>query len=264
MLQKLFTEEDPYHIHKTFGFFCLFNFIFQLSSYALTRQMYLNVYTITPHILLHFSSFIFKVLPKRAVTSDNKIVKKMGMFIWEELRLHSFAFSTRSCLIILFPYMSFQIVVCTMLLADLITNEYGNPNVSTVRGNLNIEKKSFMKQLYSSFFSTSQLGATIICGGFFQKQVNPYLVFATLPAIQTSAFGMTLLRKNIINKQTWQIVYSIELILVYIIWYLEYNNFWILFYSFLAFLLRKHNVNKYFIWLICYLSTKFLLYKQLL
>ena len=264
MSTKLFTEEDPYHVHKIFGFYCLSNFIFQLASYALTKQMYLNVYTITPHILLHVTSFIFKVLPKRAVTEDNKIVKKMAMFIWEELRLHSFTFGTRSCLIILFPEYSFPIVIGTMILADLATEYFGNPKVSTVRGNLNIEKKSFSKQVYSSFFSTSQLGATIICGGFFQKQINPYLVFATLPAIQTSAFGMTLLRKNIINKEIWQVVYSIELVLVYIIWYTEYKNLWVLFYSMIAFLLRKQKINKYVLWFVCYLSTKLLLYKQLL
>jgi len=124
---------------------------------------------------------------------------------------------------------------------------------------LNKEKKSIIKQLYSGFFSTSQLGATIICGGFFQKKVNPILVFSTLPAIQTSAFGMTLLRKNIINKEIWQIIYSLELLLVYFIWYLEYNNLYIIFFSIIAYIYRKLNINKYSLWMIATITTKYFL-----
>jgi hypothetical protein len=158
------------------------------------------------------------------------------------------AFGWRSCFVILFPKYSFLIVLLTMLTADIVTDYYGNPNVSTVRGNHDMEKKSIMKQIYSSFFSTSQLGATIICAGFFQDKISPYLVFATLPPIQTSAFGMTLLRKNIVNKSIWQIVYSIELLLVYVIWYLEYKNLYIIAYSIIAYICRKFNIDKYILW----------------
>ena len=107
------------------------------------------------------------------------------------------------------------------------------------------------------FFSTSQMGATIICAGFFQKNINPILVFCTLPAIQTSAFGMTLLRKNIISKEIWQIVYSIELVLVYIVWLLEYKNLDILGYSLIAYLLRSNNLNKYLLWIFFWLINNF-------
>ena len=247
-LKKLFTNEDPYFFHKIFGFYCLGNFFFQFYLYFTYGKMILTPLVILPHILLHLSSFIFHVLPKRPVTNDNKIVRNMAMFIWEELRLHSMAFGWRSCFVILFPKYSFLIVLLTMLTADIVTYYYGNPNVSTVRGNHDMEKKSIMKQIYSSFFSTSQLGATIICAGFFQDKISPYLVFATLPPIQTSAFGMTLLRKNIINKSIWQIVYSIELLLVYVIWYLEYKNLYIIAYSIIAYMCRKFNIDKYILW----------------
>lgn len=259
MIYKLITHEDPFHIHKTMGIYCLFHFVYQFFYYFTFHTMNLNTLNMLPHILLHITSFVFKVLDKRPVTGDNKIVKKMAMFIWEELRLHSFLFGCRSSLIILFPNYSVTIVFLTMLLADITTYFYGNPNVSTVRGNKNLEKKSIIKQLYSGFFSTSQLGATIICGGFFQKKVNPILVFSTLPPIQTSAFGMTLLRKNIINKEIWQIIYSLELLLVYFIWYLEYNNLYIIFFSIIAYIYRKLNINKYSLWMIATITTKYFL-----
>lgn len=252
IVEKLFTHEDPYNIHKSMGIYCLLNFVFQIVYYMCYREMILNWMIMTPHILLHITSFIFKVLDKRPVTNDNKIISKMSMFIWEELRLHSMIFGLRSCFIIVFPSVNNcrLIVMSTLFLADMATYVYGNPDVTTVRGNNKIEKKSIVKQLYATFFSTSQMGATLICGSFFQKDVNPILVFCTLPAIQTSAFGMTLLRKNIISKTTWQIAYSIELALVYYVWYLEYNNIDILAYSLMAYFMRSHGLNKYLLWLV--------------
>lgn len=252
LYEKLVTHEDPFHIHKTMGIYCLCNFVFQLSYYFVNREMCLSNMVMTPHILLHFTSFVFRVLAKRPVTQDNKIISKMSMFIWEELRIHSFIFGLRSAFIIIFPSLSIPIVFVTLILADVATHHYGNPHITTVRGNNNMEKKSNVKKIYSMFFSTSQMGATIICAGFFQKNINPILVFCTLPAIQTSAFGMTLLRKNIISKEFWQIVYSIELVLVYIVWYLEYKNFNVIGYSLIAYLLRSNDLNKYALWL-CFL-----------
>jgi len=248
--EKLITIEDPIHVHKFFGIYCLLNYIIQFSYYFIYRSMVLNVYTILPHICLHISSFIFKVLQKRPVTEENKIISKMSMFIWEELRIHSLVFGSRSCLIILFPEHAYYILIGTMLIADIASYTFGIPNVTTVRGNNNVKKNSLIKKIYACFFSTSQMGATILCGGFFQKGFipNPILVFSTLPAIQTSAFGMTLMRKNIIDKNTWQIAYSIELTLVYIIWYMEYGNFNIVLYSLFAYLLRTNGLNKYVLW----------------
>lgn len=252
IVEKLITHEDPYHVHKSMGIYCLLNFVFQLVYYICYKEMILNWMVMTPHILLHATSFIFKVLNRRPVTNDNKIISKMSMFIWEELRLHSMIFGLRSTLIVMFPSVNNCriIVMSTLFLADLATYLFGNPDVTTVRGNNKIEKTSFIKKMYAMFFSTSQMGATIICGGFFQENISPILVFCTLPAIQTSAFGMTLLRKNIISKTTWQVVYSLELALVYYVWYCEYNNLDILLYSLMAYFMRSNGFNKYLLWFI--------------
>ncbi len=248
LIKKLFTHEDPFNIHKTMGILCLCNFVFQLSSYFYNRKMYLYQNVLIPHFLLNVTSFVFTVLKKRPVTEDGKITKKMAMFIWEELRVHSLIFSWRSCLCILYPKYGKEIVFVTLFLADIATYYLGTPNISTVRGNHDLTSSSIIKQGYSAFFSTSQMGATFICGGFFQDNPNVYLTFATLPAIQTSAFGMTLLRKNLISKEIWQAVYSLELVLVYILWYMEYGNLNVLWYSLAAYLMRKLGMNKYFLW----------------
>ncbi len=53
----------------------------------------------------------------------------------------------------------------------------------------------------------------------------------TLPPVQTSAFGMTLLRKNLISKRAWTAVYVAELLLVYVYWLLAYGNVSVFFYA---------------------------------
>lgn len=249
-VKRLVTQEDPYHIHKTTGIYCLLNFVVQFSLYASTGNMVLTRIIMLPHLLLHATSFLFKVLERRPVSQEGKIVGKMSMFIWKELRLHSLSFGTRSVLAVMYPTLGFIFVVVNFIVADIATYYYGTPNVTTVRGNSELADgtRSFQKYTYSVFFSTSQLGATIICAGFLQEKINPILAFSTLPAIQTSAFGMTLLRKDIISKSTWQMVYSLELLLVYFVWYKEYSNFHILFYSTVAYLLRVLGLNKYAMW----------------
>ena len=61
-VDKLITHEDPFYIHKFFGLIVLMNFTFQYVYYGLYGTMILNNIILIPHILLHVSSFIFKVL----------------------------------------------------------------------------------------------------------------------------------------------------------------------------------------------------------
>lgn len=238
VVKKLFTHEDPYFIHKGLGFLCLLNYVAQFYMYFAHGTYYLNAYTIAPHILLHCSSFIFKVLAKRPTES------LLNMFIWEELRIHSLLFAWRACFAILFP--SFGTIFCflTMIAADVATKYYGNSEVSTVRGqHSKVGKRSIQKEVAGAFFSISQMGATYIC-----MDSSPILIFSTLPPIQTSAFGMTLIRKNLINKTVWSFVYSAELLMTYYIWYREYNDFNIFYVGASLYLFRRSGFSKYFIW----------------
>ena len=241
--EKLITHEDTFNVHKIMGLYCLANYMAQIGLYHYYGNPYLNAYVMIPHILLPVTSFLFKVLTYRPIQN------KMNMFIWNELRLHATIFSFRSCFVIIFPEYAIPIIVTTLVAADIATHFYGTPGVSTVRGNIERHgKRSLIKELSAAFFSNSQIGATIICGGLLQTRLSPVLVFLTLPAIQTSAFGMTLLRKNLITKNIWTIVYTFELLLVYIYWYSEYGNVNILFYSLPFYLLRRQNISKYVLW----------------
>ena len=233
---KLFTHEDPLHLHKIFGLYCIVNYFLQAFLYFNTSQYYINVYTITPHMLLHITSFIFKVMSKRPIQV------KASMFIWNELRLHSLIFAWRSCLVIIYPTYSVHFTTLTLIAADVATYYYGTSNVSTVRGSHeNIKKRSIIKNVAGAFFSISQISATIICAGFFKKSINPIVVFFTLPAIQTSAFGMTLLRKNLITKNTWTIVYTFELILNYIVAIKEDFNMFPIIMGVVLYFIRKQD-----------------------
>lgn len=242
LLRKLITHEDPYYIHKTFGLICLSNYFVQYYLYFVYGVYYLDWFTILPHILLNASSFIFIVLKNRPTET------KMNMFIWEELRIHSLLFAWRACFCILFPSFKFYICLITLILADVTTNYHGTPNVSTVRGQHHkVGSRSFTKEFMGAFFSVSQFGATYIC--FYS---SPILTFSTLAPIQTSSFGMTLIRKNLITKTTWSLVYSLELLITYYIWYCEYRNLDILFISLFLYFLRRQNISKYLLWLSVY------------
>ena len=244
IISRLFTKEDEYHVHKILGGLVLLNMFYQFIIYFIYKEMNLRWYLMLPHIVLHISSFKFNVLSKRPSRMRG------NMFIWKELRLHSAIFAYRGCAVIFYPKMGPYVIFATMAAADLATYVYGDPNVSTVRGHHIYQKKSLVKRLAGAFFSISQLGGTLICSGAFQPHgVSPILAFSTLPSIQTSAFGMTLLRKNIISKTTWQIVYSFELVLAYYVWYCEYNNIWLLPISVFAFFLRSQGLSKYIIWM---------------
>ena len=243
-MNKLFTSDDKFNIHKLTGLYCICNFGFQFFNYFLYNKHYLNIYTITPHILLHLTTFFFHVLQYRPNSS------KMSMFIWEELRFHSMIFGWRGSFSILFPKYSYLISFLTMISADIASYKFGTPGVSTVRGDqARVGQRSYIKEIMGAFFSISQFGATIISMGVFQKAPSLILIFSTLPAIQTSAFGMTLIRKNIINKEVWNYVYIAQLLFTYYIWYLEYSNFNVLYISTFIYLCRRYlGLSKYFIW----------------
>ena len=240
-ISKLFTNEDHLNVHKIFGSLVLINYIFQYMNYLIFNETYLNFITLIPHFLVHYTSFQFNVLRERA---RNKV---MAMFIWEELRAHSMIFAYRALFILLQPNYRVIFTFITMIFADLATDNFGDRQFSTVRGDHSRISSSYYKYLSSNFFSMSQMGATIICGGFFQHRWSPMLVFSTLPPIQTSALGMTLIRKGIINKTIWQYVYAVELFFVYLIWYIEMQNLYIVPLSAIFLFMRKMNMSKYHI-----------------
>jgi len=239
----LVTKEDPWFLHKACGLFVLLHFVYQLIVFGTTNAMNLRPWALIPHGLLHASSFLFKVLSKRPTA------KRSSMFIWNELRVHAAIFALRAILIIRWPRQGVPIVLLTMLLADLTSHVYGTTGLTTVRGpHTQVRQRWGLKALYAAFFSMSQLGATLICTGLLAPERRVELVFLTLIPIQTSAFGMTLLRKHLISKRTWSVVYSLELVLAYIAWYRVYGECWLVLYSACLYVLRRCGVSKYLLW----------------
>ena len=259
-MNKLFTKEDPLHLHKICGFASIINYGIQFYKYFFHNTVNLNIYTLSPHIFLHISSFIFTVLQYRPTESIR------SMFIWNELRIHAMLFALRACFAILFLEYSktinkhiiiFIISLLTMIGADITTYYYGTEGISTVRGQQSkVGYRSIYKELSGAFFSISQFGATVITMGLFQHSPSQILIFSTLPPIQTSAFGMTLIRKNIINKNAWGVVYTLELLMTYFIWYKEYKNINIFFISLIMYLFRRYGASKYIIWIFSYLFSE--------
>jgi hypothetical protein len=138
-----------------------------------------------------------------------------------------------------------------MLIADLISHFYGNPDIRTVRGNINGEEPTLKVKALQSVYAVSQFGATAGCMGLFLTagfEFNPRFAFSTLPAIQLSAFFMTLYRKRVISVITWGFGYNLCLTISYIIWLQLYGWHYPVLEMTALFVARKMGMNKYLMW----------------
>jgi len=83
-------------------------------------------------------------------------------------------------------------ILCVHLLVDLVTKIYGTPGMTTVRVD-DINKYKYMKLFYAYYQIIGTGSQLSICDGIENLGYN------SLIAIQSSAFLMTLKRKNIIR-----------------------------------------------------------------
>lgn len=81
--RKLFSKEDPCHIHKTLGVYSMTHFVYRFSQVGATdmgfTSSWFSLATLAPHVLLSLSSFIFHIPKKRILE---------GSRIWPEYRMH--------------------------------------------------------------------------------------------------------------------------------------------------------------------------------
>lgn len=228
-LSKLATHEDPYHVHKILGVLSLLHFIYRY-AYVLPATGTLGFegtafdwVTMTLHLSLSSSSLIFHVIKQRKL--------KFPMIMWQEYRLHAIIFTLRCWSVFAFGFacsmqpwlqklihaslhgraICFTVPLVHHVLADLITKWHGTPGVTSVRvaaskrtGKVKYEA---VKMLYS-FYQFIAIASHIT-----PNSRDMDLGFNTLIAIQSSAFLMTLCRKNIITFRTHGIVYSLCLVL---------------------------------------------------
>jgi hypothetical protein len=209
-LRKLFTKEDPIHIHKTLGLLALFNFIYRFYLLLFYGTMRLNaplaLGMTAVHGVLSISSLVFHIPQKRHATLP---------MIYPEFRLHSILFGLRSvacCFVEHYTPVSLKLyckmLVCflTMMLADVVTRRHATHGDTTMRG------MPFAESLpehecakITRFHSRQQIHATIFMLWSMETAFSPLL------AIQLAAFLMTLVRKGIISPNTWHVVYACTL-----------------------------------------------------
>lgn len=224
-LYKLITKEDHFHVHKLLGVCCLIHYAYRWCMWLRYRDMLfgddktVSAVLLMMHLLLNLSSFLFPI-PKRKVSSR--------VVIWEETRWHSLIFASRSILIawILLYSSNYStcvyaarslIIVLTMLCADRATSHYKKQSIiqetDTVMRKLPYPQEGMLSRSVSSikyFYSTSQIGATLIC--LFSRNVDR--VFTVLFPIQISMFLSTLNKKGIISVSAWHLFYTLSLLMV--------------------------------------------------
>lgn len=221
---RLITHEDAvfFHAHKILGISVLLNFIYRVyllhtTNNANFTHSYWTPFWIGIHSLLHVTSFQFHL---------STIRNKKYNIIWPEMRWHTMIFSFRSLITMLMIWFSmtshvsykFQeisrgaIVLMTLLTADLVSYYYKNEH-TTMR---DMPYPDYIPQWYRTihnyFYSISQVYATlnVLC----QKDIDR--IFLILIPIQTAPFGMTLVKKGIIDQAGWHFYYTVALLLNYI------------------------------------------------
>lgn len=268
-IPKLFTHEDPLHIHKLLGISSLIHYAYRayLSYVSTNHSMSFDptkwhtLALIVMHVLLSTTSLVFTIPRNR--------VRKLPM-IWPEFRLHSIVFAYRSLLamicfwlnaktgMVLFHYARGIILLLTLASADLVTLYYKNhdmllPGETTMRSMPFPEGTNpTLIRTTNLYYSISQVLATMNI--IFTSNMNR--PFAVLFPIQLAAFLMTLVRKSILTSGEWHVMYAgaLGLNYVYAVVATTDNSGLISMpmYLFLAstfIILRfRYHVNKYILW----------------
>jgi len=209
-LAGLFTKEDTFNIHKTFGLGCLLHFLYRFAFLGTPDMNFSGSYETLGCVLWHFalstSSLIFRIPTKRIAE---------GSRIWPEYRLHSIVFACRSiaCMLVMWAEHRFAvakpllevnaiIVVATLIAADLSTWWVGpSGRSSTIQ---ELDAPPAMRY----FFSVMQFHATAGClVGVRRFSTQFFYVWI----IQFTAFLMTLRRKNLAPHGPLVVGYGIML-----------------------------------------------------
>jgi hypothetical protein len=227
------------YLHKLLGFSCLIHFFIHIYGYTI-EQRELRLIAINCHLLLSLSSFMFKVPLQRG----NLYV------IYKELQLHNIIFTLRSVFILYLiefsirnPILRLSCVLSCHCIADYISHVYKNEGITTIRS---------IGITYSVIFmSWSQFVATYIC----LTSESQRSVIMTILGIQVSAFSGTLVRKGILTSYNGGVLYTLSLVIaIYCLHLSLYDHFFI----FIAYALRRANINKYLLWTSVFFANEIL------
>ena len=285
-MQPIFTNHDKYHIHKTLGFGCLFNYFLRIYWLIAYGSMYIYTDNISSfvvplvHLSLSLSSFIFKV-PQLRINS--KII------IWKELQLHNIIFTSRSALIMiysliclrsniirtskyyyLYQFGKFTIIIMHHIFADFITAKF-NVNEKTTTRDINWENiEDNLKLMIKKYYAICQvlaINALILTENDYDGSGVLESAFLIMFPIQLSTFLMTLVRKSIISNISWHIFYALSLLSPFLITInsnvknqLEVAK---IFLPILYIILRlEYNMNKYYLMSHVFILNMYIQYKN--
>ena len=270
ILKKLFTKEDPVYLHKVLGLAALLSFAHRY-AWVYPRRGALGLAdsgggaviawaTMALHMALSTSSLIFHVLARRIFNKP--------MIIWEEYRLHAIVFTLRCVSVFAFGRLwaavfpehttlhrmaFYPLVMSHHLVVDEITRRYGDKDRSktTVRSGLDATTTPLWKIVVLrgySFYQFAALGSHLVPPTTLDSSVAD-CGFNTLIAIQSSAFLMTLFRKNLIKAHSHALWYTLALLVSGFHIFRMHPGWGFFGKLVLAFLLRTRlRVDKYIIW----------------
>jgi hypothetical protein len=186
---------------------------------------------------------------------EGKNSKSFFLIDFQEYRLHAIVFTARGCLVFLFSlyrpfyghwlenFLLYGIFSGCHLVVDEITRRYGSREHTTVRIDGDTSVIATMILRFYSFYQISAIGCLIT-----PTDRLGDMGFNTFIAIQSSAFLMTLFRKNLIPWWIHGLVYSLCLWLS--LYHMAMAVPGIIFLKVLVvFLLRTQlRVGKYWVW----------------
>ena len=214
---SLITSHDYLNIHKILGFGCLLHYGYRFSLKIFYNDMFfkINLFPMS-HLILSLSSFIFKVPLHRYLSRT---------IIWKELQLHNIIFTSRSVFMMYHALMfnaedkykyyisRLLIIMSHHYLADVITSKYQNKELTTTRDIKYDTDNKYLIKINKYFYAISQITATSVL----LLSTNQDNSFCFMFPIQISAFLMTLVRKGIISNNQWHYIYTISLIIPYLL-----------------------------------------------
>jgi hypothetical protein len=130
------------------------------------------------------------------------------------------------------------------LAVDYVTTIYGSPGVTAVRNHKTLTFKWL--GLFYSYYQIAAVASHII---WCDDRMGD-LGYNTLIAIQSSAFLMTLKRKNIIKWYTHAFWYSLALALSYYYMWVARGTYFFIFAAVAFFFRAYFSMNKYLIWVV--------------
>jgi hypothetical protein len=251
-MARVFTPDDPYHLHALLGASVLFSFVYNYYGALVAGRWHVGGWIMVLHTLLSLSSFFFRVPQKRVVRAPTTI--------YQEYRAHALVFTVRSLGVWILntwtprhSVLRLLLVLATSGCADWVSGWLGTPGNTTVRGDSTKAKRDWRVRLIIPWYSVYQVVAA--ASHVHPRCVHPFFGFNSLAAIQVSAFCMTLHRKGKIRWYTHAVVYSLTLLLsLTVVWMYTRHmliDFWV---PTLGVVLGRVwlGKSKYILWLLFY------------